>query len=271
MGDIFANYRRKKSSWENNFRAEWGMIKNEGAPLTKNIDMMELNSQYGYQVDKKGTIFVGGLLNFTNQFTQTNLEGSKTQYTTNFLAPARMILAGGFNWKPNEEFSLFFSPAAGKFTIVTDKGVDETVFGLEEGKKIRAEFGAFLKAEFKKELMKNIKLRTTISLYNNYLNNTEEPIFENNTFVGNRSNRGNIDVDWIVGIDMTINKWFTLNFATQLLYDHDVSITREDKNGNIKTGPTTQFSESLNVGFSYRFDPTQTKKAKAAAAAAAIK
>lgn len=269
MGDVFANLRKGKHSWENNFRGEWGVVKNQGTPLSKNKDMMELNSKYGFQIDKKNTVFVGGLLNFTSQFTQGTKDG-ETKYSSNFLAPGRLTLAVGLDWKPSPMFSLFFSPAAGKFTFVTDKGVDETTYGLDAGKILRMEFGAFLKAEFKKEIMKNINFRTSLSLFNNFLDSSKEKFYnESGVFVKEKSNRGNIDVDWTAGFDLTVNKWITVNLATQLLYDHDVAITRTLKDGTEKTGPTTQFSEALNVGFTYRFDPADTKKAKAAAKAAA--
>lgn len=264
-GDIFANYRRGKHSWENNFKAEWGMIKNEGEPISKNKDMWELNSKYGYQIDKKGTVFVGGLMNLTSQFTLTHAPESKSVYVSNFFAPARLTLAAGLDWKPNEMFSLFFSPAAGKFTFVLDNGVDETTYGLTAGAKVRTEFGAYLRAEFKKELIKNVKFRTTLSLYNNYIDNSRDSVYVvTDQGAGKwttKSNRGNIDVDWTVGIDLVVNKWITVNFATQLLYDHDVKITRE-VDGVKKTGPTTQFSETLNVGFTYRFVPKEDRKKK---------
>lgn len=263
MGDIFANYRKGKHSWENNYRGEWGMIKNQGSPLTKNKDMMELNSKYGYQVNKKGTLFVGGLMNFISQFTPGVKDG-EINYSSNFLAPGRLTMAAGLDWKPNEMFSLFFSPAAGKFTFVTDKGIDETTYGLDAGKAVRMEFGAFAKAEFRKEIMKNITFRTTLQLFNNYLDNSTDDFFnEDGVFEKTRSNRANIDVDWVTGIDLSVNKWITVNFATQLIYDHDVIITRENADGNTVSGPTTQFMQNLNVGFTYRFDPEMRDAAKA--------
>lgn len=269
MGDIFANFRKGKHSWESSYRGEWGVIKNQGTPLTKNKDMMELNSKYGYQIDKKEKLFIGGLMNFTSQFT-TGIKDGETRYSSNFLAPGRLTLAAGLDWKPNEMFSLFFSPAAGKFTFVTDKGIDGTNYGLKAGTVVRTEFGAFLKAEFRKDIMKNIQFRTSLALFNNYLDNTGYDQYDQNgVFQKRKSNRGNIDVDWITGLDLTVNKWITVNLATHLIYDHDVVITRTDENGNEKVGPTTQFSQALNVGFTYRFDPENTKKAKAAAAAAA--
>lgn len=262
-GDVFADFRKGKHSWENNFRAQYGMIKAKHEDLTKNEDALELNSKYGYQVDKKGKVFVGGLLQFGSQFTQGYID-DEVKHSSNFLAPARLILAAGLDWKPNEMFSLFFSPAAGKITIVTDKGVDETAYGLEAGTIMRPEFGALLKVLFQKELMKNIKFKTGLSLFTDYLAPKED-------FDGDmKSNFGNIDVDWLVGIDLVVNKWITVNLGTQLLYDHDTQIKLFDKNGNKimngteqAIGKRTQFKEALNVGFTYRFVPLEDDKAEA--------
>ncbi len=265
-GDIFANYRKGKHSWENNFKAEWGMIKEEKAAIRKNADFWELNSKYGYQIDKKGKLFVGALLNFSSQFTEGYKVG-ETTYSSNFLAPGNMVLAAGLDWKPNDMFSLFFSPAAGKFTFVTDKGVDETAYGLEAGEIVKIEFGAYLKADFKKELMKNVNFKTSLSLYLNYLDSSTDDFYEEDGTLTQKSNRGNIDVDWSTGLDLTVNKWITVNLGTQLLYDHDVKINLFDKEGDAimstdgtqKTGPRTQFKESLNVGVTYRFAPKEKK------------
>lgn len=266
-GDVFANYRKGKHSWENEFKAEYGMIKEKGKDLTKNADRMELNSKYGYQIDKKGTLFVGGLLNFNTQFTMGYTDG-ETRYSSNFLSPGYLILAAGLDWKPNDMFSLFFSPLAGKFVFVTDNGVDETLYGLTAGKNVRAELGAYLKAEFKKDIMKNIKFRTALALYLNYLEKTSTAIYdEQGVFEKNKSNFGNVDVDWTVGIDLTVNKWITVNLGTQLIYDHDTKINLYDEDnaaimnidGTQKTGPRTQFREVLNVGLTYRFQEKEKK------------
>jgi len=266
-GDIFANYRKGKSSWETNFKAEYGMIKEDKADLKKNADYLELNSKYGYQVDKNGKVFVGALLSFNSQFTQGYKDG-ETKYSSNFLAPANLILAAGVDWKPNKNFSLFFSPIAGKFTFVTDKGVDETTYGLTAGSQMKMEMGAYMKAEFKKELMKNVNFKTALTLYTNYLDTTTYAQYdENGVFEKNVSNLGNIDVDWSTGIDLVVNKWITVNLGTQLIYDHDVKINLvdNDKNailnadGSQKTGPRTQFKEALNVGFTYKFVPKEKK------------
>ncbi len=268
-GELFVNYSKNRHSWDNVFKGEFGMIKSQNEPISKNKDFFELSSKYGLQVDKKGEIFIGGLLNFNSQFT-LGINPGDSVYTTNFMAPARLVLAAGLNWKPKPYFSFFFSPAAGKFTFVTDNGVDETKFGLEKGKDMRIEFGAYLKAEFNKEIFKNLNVKSTLTLFNNFLDNSMDTVFVNG-IKETKSNRGNIDVDWLVGIDFVFSRWLTINVATQLVYDHDVKIPLTEKDGftpiltpsgEQKTGPRTQFTESLSIGLTYRFIPKDIEKLK---------
>jgi len=230
------------------------------SPLRKNADYFELNSKYGYQLDKKGTIFVGGLLSFNSQFTEGYKEG-ETKYSSNFLAPGNLIIAAGIDWKPNSDFSLFFSPLASKMTFVLDNGVDETAYGLLAGKKMKMELGAYLKSEYKKTLMKNVNFKTGLVLYTNYLDTTKTAFYDKDENLTYKSNLGNIDVDWFTGLDLIVNKWITVNLGTQLIYDHDITITGVDSKGNAFSGPRTQFKEALNVGFTYKFVP-KTKEVK---------
>jgi len=266
MGETFANYYKKKQLWDNSFKAEYGMIKNQGEPISKNKDFFELNSKYGYQVDKNGQIFVGALLKFNSQFSYGVTPGDSI-YTSNFMAPARLVLAAGLNWKPKKWFSLFFSPAAGKFTFVTDKGVDETNYGLKNNTILRTEFGAYLKVEFKKEVFKNLNVTSTLTLFNNFLDSSMDTVLVKG-LPEIKSNRANIDVDWLVGIDFVFSKWLTVNISSQLVYDHDVKIGLTEKdgltpildlNGIQKTGPRTQFTEALSIGLTYRFVPKENK------------
>lgn len=264
--DAFLRYNKGKHNWETDFKAEWGVVKNEDKPLLKNKDNFILSSKYGYKLDKRKTLFAGFMLNFQSQFT----EGKKPEeenYSTNFMAPAHLTIATGIDWKPSKYFSLFFSPIAGKFTFVTDNGVDETAFGLEKGKDIRAEFGAYAKIEFKKELFKRVVFQSTLTLFNNFLDNSVDSVFLNNKRI-QRPNRWNIDVDWRVGVDLLFNNWLSVKLSTHLIYDHDVKIAIIDKStkmpvlnadGSPKTAPRTQFSEALNIGITYRFKPKQKK------------
>lgn len=269
-GDISANMKKGKLSWENKLEGEWGFIKEKEQIIKKNVDALKLNSKIGYQLDKKGKLYVGALLSFNSLFSPYFVD-DMGHYSSNFLAPADMIVAAGLDWKPNKSFSLFFSPIASKMIFVMDKGVDETAYGLEEGATSKFELGAYMKAEFKKELMKNVKFKTGLVLYTNYLDNSIDAIYdEDNKFIEDKSNFGNIDIDWYTGLDLTVNKWITVGIGTQLIYDHDTKINLTEEvdektvpilsaDGTQATGPRVQFREALNIGITYRFTPKKKK------------
>jgi hypothetical protein len=72
----------------------------------------------------------------------------------------------------------------------------------------------------------------------------------------------------LLGIDFIFSRWLTVNIGKLLVYDHDVNILLNEKdvitpilniNENQKSGPRAQFTESLNIGLTYRFVPKEKK------------
>ena len=61
---------------------------------------------------------------------------------------------------------------------------------IKEGKNIRNETGILITNQWKTEIYKNINFEHRVSLYTDYLNNF-----------------GNIDVDWQLQLDMTVNQY----------------------------------------------------------------
>ena len=107
-------------------------------------------------------------------------------------------------------------------------------------KKVRYEAGGYLRAQFKKDIAKNVNLATKLELFSNYLDRPE-----------------NIDVNWELLLNMKINKFLSANLATQMIYDNDipVAVERTDATG-VKVmgpGPRLQFKEVLSLGLSVKF------------------
>ena len=151
---------------------------------------------------------------------------------SNFLAPGYMLGAIGMDYKPNEIFNLFVSPITMKMTIVNDQTLSNAgAYGVDQGKKTRSEYGGYLRAILKKDIMKNINLQTKLELFSNYEEATH------------------IDVNWEVLVAMKVNKYISATISTQLIYDHDIDILDSDG----KVGPRTQFKEVIGVGISYKF------------------
>ena len=85
------------------------------------------------------------------------------------MAPGYAMAAIGFDYKPNEDFSLFISPATGKFTFVRNQILANAgAFGVEAaerndlgqivtlGKRFRAEIEGLLRFQYRKDIVENV-------------------------------------------------------------------------------------------------------------------
>jgi hypothetical protein len=141
------------------------------------------------------------------------------------------------DYKPNDYLSLFIAPVTSKLTIVNDDVLSAAgAFGVDPGKKLRHEFGGYLRLfysrkDFKSEFMRNISLISRLDLFSNYQQNPQ-----------------NIDVSWENIIGMKVNKFLTVNLNTHIIYDDDVKIEFEPG----KQGARTQFKEIFGLGVSFR-------------------
>ena len=231
--NLNANYKKEKINWENSLKTGYGLLKEEQNELSKTDDKLELNSKLGIET-KNEKLLYSSFLNFNSQFGNGYNYPNTTDKISAFFAPAYLTIATGIDYKPSEMFSLYVTPVSGKFTFVTDEELSAAgAFGVEPGKKTRAELGALFKSEFKTPVVKNVTLNSTLTLFSNYLNNPQ-----------------NIDVNWDLAVNMKINDFLSANFLSNLIYDHDILVPIDDA-GN--TGRRVQFKQLLGVGLSYKF------------------
>jgi len=254
---FFANYKKEKVSWDNYLIANYGIITaNNNRDIRKNDDRLELNSKYGQYAF--GDFYYSGMVNFLTQFT----DGFDYLITdqvpiSSFMAPGYLTGAIGMDWKPNESFSLFLSPATGKFTFVLNDSIaDVGTYGntpavrdefgnvITPGQQIRSEYGASMVAISTVNLADNISNSSRLTLFNNFT----DPV---------KQNRGNIDVNFVNTLSILATSWLTISLYVEVLYDHDITIAIFDENDlQIGEGPRTQFKEVFGVGLSYRIgDP----------------
>jgi hypothetical protein len=241
--NLFANYAKDKVSWENYIDLGYGVIKTEEAGVRKNEDKIDLGSKYGYKAF--GNFYYSALLNFKSQFTPGYNYPDDSTVISRFAAPAYLIVSVGLDYKPSEFFSAFFSPITAKFTFVTDQTLaDAGAYGVDSGKTIRTEFGAYFRAKFQKDLAPNFNLSTTLALFDNYTDKNE-------------ANRDNVDVTWETLMALKAGKFITVSLYTSLIYDDDIDIPTYETIGGVKTvtgfGPKTQFKEVFGIGVSYKF------------------
>lgn len=245
--NLFGNYAKEKISWDNTLDVAYGMLKQGDAVFIKTDDKLDFSSKFGYKTNSLW--FYSVLLNFRTQFSAGYNDplapDSVRKLISDVLAPAYGLMSLGMDYKPSDNFTFLIAPVAAKLTIVGDQGLaDAGAFGVDaaefddlgdkisDGANSRIELGAYLKMMYKTEVVENVSLQTKLDLFSNYQNNP-----------------GNIDVNWEVLVTMKINGYLSTTIATQLLYDDDVNVTRED--GTL--GPDTQFKEVLSIGISYKF------------------
>jgi hypothetical protein len=250
--NMFATYKKGKDTWSSSLDLAYGVIRQgESKNWWKNDDRIQMTSKYGRQAFDH--VFYTGLLDFKTQFSPGFNYPNDSVMISDFLAPGYGLVALGLDYKPNDNFSLLVAPLTGKFTVVNNQTLaDAGAFGVDKaelyvnaagdttitkhGRKIREEFGGYLKMQYKEKIMENVNFATTLELFTNYLENP-----------------GNFDVNWTTLTTLKVNKYISATLSTQLIYDDDIKVLRSDGSKKGTTGPDVQFKQVLGVGFSYKF------------------
>ena len=230
-----AELRQGKNDWGNFLSTIYGLQKQGDNDVRKNEDNFELISKYGRQISEKWFYAVN--LNFRTQFSPGYTDAGDSVKLSNFFAPAYLNLATGFDFKPNDNFTLLLAPVSGKFTIVADDYLSSIgAFGVSPGEKVRVEFGGMLQMIYKKEnLVKNVNLTTNLDLFTNYAEHPER-----------------VDVNWQLFIDFKVNDFLSASLNTHLIYDWDIKFT-EIENGQEIMQDKVQFKEAFTFGLAYSF------------------
>lgn len=230
--NLNAEYKKNKVLWINTFDLQYGINNTSENDLRKSIDEIKLNSKYQNMLREK--LYSTFLLDIKSQLTKGYNYPNDSVKISDFFAPGYVNISYGLEYKFNDNFNVYVSPVSGKFTFVLDDYLSNLgYFGVKEGKKIKSELGFLFIADFKKEIMKNVNLKTNFEMFSSYTNNF-----------------GNIDFLWDLGIDMKVNKYISANINTGLIYDDDIDYI--DENG-LNNGPKIQLKEIISVGFSYNF------------------
>jgi len=231
--NLSLEYSKDKNDWSNTLNIGYGIQKQGEQDVRKTDDNIDFTSKYGRKVSE--SFFISALLNFNTQMDDGKKYETDTSYViSRFFAPAYLQGAIGMEYKPSEVFYIVLSPVAGKLTMVMDDTLSARgSFGVEAGEKTRLELGGSATMGVRKEIMKNVTLKSTLGLFTNYLKNPQ-----------------NVDVDWKMSINMKINDYLSANLNTHLIYDDDIKTT--DDEGN-EQGAKVQFKEVFGVGLTYKF------------------
>ena len=244
----FANYKKDRSVWDNSLDMGYGLLKQGSTTgYRKTDDKFDFLSKYGQEAFKD--FYYAFLFNFKTQMSpgyDYPNDSVKTKIS-NLFSPAYLLLALGMDFKPNNHISAFIAPATARFTFVNDKALsDAGAFGVDPGKKVKSEFGGYIRAiytrnDFKAECLKNVSFTTKIDLFSNYAHKPQ-----------------NIVVNWETLIALKVNKFISANLNTQLIYDPNITIPSDrNRNGIVEAGEgvksKVQFKEIVGIGLSYNF------------------
>jgi hypothetical protein len=242
MFNYKADYKKDKTSWDNEIGMIYGFVNNSGQGFRKTVDRIFLDTKVGHNLNDKWDLYTS--LNFTTQFSKgftyrDDVNGIEQEFLiSDIIAPAFITMAFGLEYHPVDYFKVRISPFAPRVTIVQDNNgrfdeVSTTApYGVELGETTRFEWFAFqLTADFDKEIAKNINLKWRYLMYANY------ETLELKT----------IDHRLDLLISARVNKFISVGLGGIILYDYD----QVDE---------VQFSQIFNIGFVYSFQNYEEKK-----------
>jgi hypothetical protein len=151
------------------------------------------------------------------------------------MAPAYVLFSPGLDFKPNDQLSVFVSPVTARYVIVMDDYLAaQGAFGVDTGKHVKSEFGAYFSFNWVSQIAKNIVYKTRCDLFSDYKHNPQ-----------------NIDVFWTNSLNLQVNKHISANISLDMIYDDDVKVFENTKTGVM--GPRLQIKEVIGVGFTAKF------------------
>jgi hypothetical protein len=228
---LFAFHKKGRTSWDNTFEFNFGYIKTTSLGGRKNDDRIDLLSKYGWALSPKWDL--SGIFNFRSQlFKGYNYSAGAKELSSAFLSPAYLLLGVGLNFKPTSHFSVFISPATVRLTVVKDDSLSaKGLYGVEPGEHHKWEFGAFLSANYVKDLNKIVSYKGRLDLFSNYAHNPQ-------------------NVDFLMSniFAAKLSKWVTATWNFDMIYDDDVRLFGANKNA-----AALQVKSLIGVGLLVKF------------------
>ena len=211
-------YRDKGWDWLTNVESAYGLAKYKNAPFARKIDdRILIQSIVGKEFTKN--LSFSAFFNFTSQlgngykYKKDPNNNEIRELTTRIFSPAYFQLGSGFLWKKDETLWVNYSPIATRLILVSKKFTqdltgNDTYFGVLPNESSRYELGANLTFHSEGNLLENIKYKQDLKLFSNYLEDAS-----------------NVDLDYLVQIEVDINPLLSTQLIFQLIYD-DNAISR---------------------------------------------
>lgn len=248
--DMKLVYLYKGHKWESNLKTEYGLVYNKTNGLNKTVDNLLLSTRYGYaiaQSDFYATAFASLETQYDLGFEKADdrkrwrQKEEGVNYISAIFAPGYLNTSVGVEYKYKTLVSVYLAPLAGRTTFVMDDFLSRKgAFGVDSGRHVLFELGMSLSASLNWNFWNNMYLKSDAVFFTPY----------NKDF-------GNIVVDWSVGLEMAVNRFFTAAIGFNLKYDDKVKTVNKD--GTVG-GPKVQFREMLTIGIGYTFQQVSKKR-----------
>ena len=230
----FAFYKKDKNAWDNTLDLAYGFTNTTSLGTRKTDDRIDLLSKYGYQIAKSW--YLSLLFNARTQFSQGyNYPTSDTKVlTSDFLAPAYILVSPGLNYMPNNHFSVFLSPVSARWVIVNNDSLASVgAFGVDSGKHVSFQFGAYASISYQQKISDNAAYTGRLDLFSNYLHNPQ-----------------NISIYWTNLLAVKVTKLISMSLTLNIIYDDNIKSVNSDGTSG---GPKPQIQEIMGIGFSLKF------------------
>ncbi|MGM9837616.1 MAG: DUF3078 domain-containing protein [Paludibacteraceae bacterium] len=129
-------YHENSMAWETNLDLEYGLswIDQDFDKLQKTSDKINFSTKFGWEFHKTWYLTVLG--GFQSQFAYGRDYNGTEKFDpviSKFLAPSYTDISVGIDWKPNDIFSVYLSPVAGRLTTAyVSKKLNDKSLGMTE-------------------------------------------------------------------------------------------------------------------------------------------
>ena len=261
---LFANKKMGDFFWDNTLDLGYALQKTSSQGSRKTDDKIDFYSKAGKKISEHWAVV--GVYNLRTQMTDgydyDYLNKGIKRRVSGLFAPAYMLVSPGIEWKPTGYFSVMLSPISARWVIVSNDpysyyyadgniplpdGGNETplaaLYGVNPNRKVSFEAGAYMSANFMKDVLKNVTYKSRLDLFSNYVGK-RDPVTDEKM----KAEPKNIDVFWTNSLVMKVNKFLAVTYNLDLIYDDDVK-----QFGPNNASPGTQVRSLLGVGLNAKF------------------
>jgi hypothetical protein len=228
-----ASYKTEHTLWKTTLDVGYGLTKLGKQEFRKSDD--KLNFLTRFQHAAAASLSYSALFELRTQLTEgLNYDdgGKPTERTSNFFAPANIMVGLGATYIPVPSLSITLSPVSNRVLIVADDSLNRRgAFGVDSGKTVKSELGTLLNIGFKDEVFTNVVVDSKLSAFGPYAALDRQL------------------VNWNTLVTMKVNSLLLVTLALDVIYDPNASILRDDGT----RGPVAQIRDIVGIGFGYKF------------------